>query len=178
MKTISLKTGQTVKIRRADKEDAAAMIDYICQIVTETDFLTIGPGDFTISLGEEENFIASFIEAKNSIFLVAEIDGRLVGAAHFDGGKHPRLRHTGEMGITVVKEYWGIGIGKALMDCVINWAKECGVIKKINLLVHQDNYKASNLYKKFGFQKEGIRTREFCIQGKLFDATLMGLTID
>jgi RimJ/RimL family protein N-acetyltransferase len=82
------------------------------------------------------------------------------------------------MGISVRKKYWGLGIGSLLLKVIIEWAKGTQVIRKIDLLTRADNEKAMKLYEKYGFRKEGILTRDMCINGIFYDSVSMGLPID
>lgn len=109
--------------------------------------------------------------------MIAEIDGRIVGNLNFDGGQRPRTRHMGEFGLTVLKDYWGQGVGSILLKYLINWSRETGVIKKINLTVREDNKTAIKLYKKFGFKEEGFITRFFYLEGKFYNALKMGIEL-
>ena len=53
MRVIELKSGETVVIREAVEDDACAMIDYLDMGAGETDFLTFGPGEFTLTSDQE-----------------------------------------------------------------------------------------------------------------------------
>lgn len=177
-KTISLTNGKEVVIREAVATDARELIAYVQKIAGETDFLTLGPGEFSSCVTAEEDYIEDFAAGDNRIFLIAEINGHIIGVSHFGGGETIRMHHTGEFGVGVFKEYWSQGIGLALMEQLLGWARNSGMIRKINLRVHKDNKRAIDLYVRLGFKSEGVKTREFCIDGIFYDAILMGLEID
>ncbi|MGB4723089.1 MAG: GNAT family N-acetyltransferase, partial [Defluviitoga tunisiensis] len=80
--------------------------------------------------------------------------------------------------MSVKKAYWGLGIGSNLLAYLIDWARETGVIRKINLKVREDNVRARALYEKFGFKTEGIITRYFYIEGKFYNVIEMGLEVN
>jgi len=80
--------------------------------------------------------------------------------------------------VSVLKSYWSLGIGKHLIQSLLDWAKDGGIIRKINLQVKEDNEAGKVLYKKLGFHEEGRLTRDFCIDGKLYDSICMGIHID
>lgn len=117
-------------------------------------------------------------EGNNQLFLIAEVKGTIVGNLIFRGGVRVRTQHVGEFGVSIIKEYWGFGIGKLLIEELLEWARKGGIIKKINLKVRTDNHSAIYLYKKMGFQDEGLLTREFLIDGEFVDRFQMGLQID
>lgn len=172
-----LKDERLVTIRPANRTDALAMVIYLQQIPCESDYLTFGPGEVWVNEADEIAVISS-AQSENCLMLVAIIDGCLVGNLHFRGGTRIRTRHTGEFGISVLKKYWGLGIGKTMLDYLLIWAKKSGIIKKINLRVRSDNLAAIHLYQKIGFINEGLIIHEYFINGQYYDALLMGITID
>lgn len=177
-KRIELKNGQVLVIREAEKKDAAQVIEYVERIAGETDFLTFGPGEFNMSVEDEEKFIESHFESPNQLFIVAEVAATIVGTVVFTGGDKPRIQHTGEFGCSVLKDYWGLGIGTVLVESLIEWAKSSRTVKKINLKVMPDNDRAVRLYERFGFVREGLITREYFFAGQFHDNVFMGLQID
>ncbi len=148
MKRIEVR-GKEAVIRRAVKSDAQALLDYLDMIGGESDFLTFGAEGLGITLEEEENFIESNMKRDNGLFIVVELGGRIVGNLSFAGGMKPRTRHTGEFGVSVLKEFWGQGIGKELITYLIDWAKDTGIVTKINLKVRTDNIRGIGLWGQF-----------------------------
>ena len=177
MKEIIIKNKKVI-IREADKTDAKALIEYLNVIGGESDFLTFGIGQFDKSIEQEQDFIENVLEKENALFIIAEVNGKIVGNLNFSGGPRQRTAHSGEFGVSVLKEYWGTGIGKELIEYLINWSKNSGIIRKINLRVRTDNTRGIHLYKKFGFLEEGIIKRDFLINGEFYDSLQMGLLID
>lgn len=173
-----LKSGATVLIRPVQKTDAQAILDYVEAIAGETDYITFGPGEFGNALAQEEAFIEKTGQSDNCLMLAALVEGRVVGLLTFEGGKRPRLRHQGSMGITVRRDYWGLGIGGRLMATLIAWARAGGVIRKINLQTREDNPRAIALYQRMGFVVAGKTTRATCINGQFYDTLVMGLELD
>lgn len=178
MATAILKNGQQVNVMKAVEADAPALIAYMNQICRESDNLTFGPGDLTITEKEEVHFIRSANSQANALFLVAVVDQRIVGNLNFTGGNRPRTAHAGEFGMSVLREFWGHGLGTILLEQLISWAKGTGTIRKINLRVRTDNMSAIRLYHQAGFQVEGIISREFKINDVFHDLMYMGLKLD
>ena len=165
-------------IRKAVKSDAQALINYINTIAGESDFLTFGVGELMVSKEQEEAFIESIDSRENALLIIAEIDGKIVGNLNFSGGARKRILHTGEFGMSVLKNYWRKGIGEQLLTYLIDWSKNTGIIRKLNLRVRTDNISGICLYKKLGFKEEGIVTRDFEINNEFYDSILMGLEIN
>ena len=65
-----------------------------------------------------------------------------------------RLAHRCDMGVSVLKEFWGLGIASEIMKVIIDKAKEVG-FEQIELQVVEENAPARHLYKKFGFYETG-----------------------
>lgn len=177
MKVINV-NNEKIMIRKVNKSDAKALIEYLNVIGGESDFLTFGIGQFGISVEQEEDFIEGVLQNKNALFIIAEVNGKVVGNLNFSGGQRQRTAHVGEFGVSILKEYWGNGIGEELIKYLISWSKSSGIIRKINLRVRTDNIRGINLYKKFGFLEEGIVKRDFLINDEFYDSLLMGLMID
>jgi len=175
---VRLKSGEQMIIREATCHDAADLVAYVESISGESDFLTFGPGEFGITVDEERKFLESFSKRKNGLYLIAMIDGKIVGTLSFSGGTRPRTAHCGEFGLSVRRDHWGKGIGTALLGCFLQWCKDSKVIRKVNLKVRTDNEAAIGLYKKMGFKVEGVTTRNFLVNGVFYDSLIMGCEID
>jgi RimJ/RimL family protein N-acetyltransferase len=153
----TLKNEETVLIRRLDVSDAAAMMDLMKTVVTETRFLGREPGEFTFTLEEEREIIKNKSQDPHSLWLTAEINGRLVASWSVGGiGNRKRFQHRASMGITILKEYWGLGLGSILMREGIAWCRKSG-LEQIELDVVADNTRAIALYKKAGFEISGTK---------------------
>lgn len=178
MQRLKLKNGDAIIIRRATRNDANGIVECINKISSESDFLTFGKGEFVINIEQEEKFLEDILRQNNAIFVVVEINSKIVGTLSFSGGERPRISHTGELSISILEEYWGNGIGTELIKYLIDWCKQSGVIRKINLQVRNDNFSAIHIYKKLGFTEEGVITRFLQVNGILYDGLFMGYTID
>ena len=110
--------------------------------------------------------------------VVAEIAGEVAGVFKIDASPRSRLRHIAILAISVRKKHWRKGVAAALMQCLLDWAKGNGIIRKINLSVLAHNEGAIALYERFGFEKEGLNPRGAIIEGEFFDAIAMGIAID
>jgi putative acetyltransferase len=68
------------------------------------------------------------------------------------------------------------GIGRALLEQAVEWARESGV-EKLELHVFPHNEPAIRLYEQFGFEHEGLRRGHFRRGGQLVDAVLMAYRV-
>lgn len=178
MERILLKSGEMITVRKAVVDDAEGLIYHVNTIAGESEFITFGPGEFEITVEKEREILEAYAKADNKIFLVAEVDNEIIGCVTFAGGGRERTKHTGEFGISIRQKYWGQGIGTVLLNRLIIWAKDSGIVRKINLRVRSDNERGIKLYTKMGFVKEGLLTRDMHTNGKFYDSLQMGLQID
>jgi RimJ/RimL family protein N-acetyltransferase len=178
MQTYLLKNGSRLTLREAEPRDAEAMLIFVEQTAHESENLTRGPGEFTLSVEQERDFLAASAQAPTSLFLLAEVAGELAGNLNFSAGNRQRIRHIGDMGIAVLQKYWNLGIGGRLLTYMVDWARATATIRKIDLRVRVDNPAAIHLYEKYGFVREGRITRGFYLRGEFIDLYTMGLQID
>ena len=172
-----LKDGRNLVIREARGEDARAVLEYVEAVSGETDFLTFGRGEFELSEAEEEDYLRGCREADNRLYILGLIDDRIVSTLTFTGGRRSRVRHSGEFGMSVRRQYWGLGIGSLMIDRLVDWARASGIVKKVNLRVRTDNLRAIALYEGKGFVVEGTLRREILLDGAYFDHHWMGLEL-
>jgi ribosomal protein S18 acetylase RimI-like enzyme len=105
--------------------------------------------------------------------LVAVADGKVIGSIHVGTSGHG----FGEIGMAVAREWRGRGVGSALMEAAIDWARAQG-LHKLSLGVFAHNAAGLALYRKYGFVEEGRRVKHYRRQsGELWDSIEMGLLL-
>lgn len=155
-------------IREAKPKDAEEIILMVKQVMKETGFFPHTAEEFNITVDNEIEYMKS-----TALFLLAEIDGKIAGSATLDRSDLKKLNHNVTFGITILKEYCGLGIGSILMEKVIEWTKSEGV-EKIELEVFENNISAIKLYNKFGFIEEGRRKKMIKTDEGYLDMIIMG----
>ena len=166
--------GTTYKIRSAVNEDAEQLSEIRLQIDGETENLDREKGEAYIDVQGFEQLIKSDTENRKNLFLVAVVRGKVVGFSRCEGNILKRFSHKVEFGVGVLKEYWGLGIGKSLLRESITWADANG-IKKVTLNVLETNEKAIKLYQNFSFEIEGIlKNDKILSDGKYYNTVVMG----
>ncbi|MCD7034538.1 GNAT family N-acetyltransferase [Metabacillus sp. GX 13764] len=175
---IDLKDGKLVMIREAEKKDAEQIIEFYNKVGGETDFLSFGKDEFQKDAEEYSRSIEEAHLADNSIMLLALLDNKIISIATIHSSQKPRNRHVGTLGIVISKEFTGLGLGRILMERLIEWTKQNGVTKRISLVTREDNIPAIALYKKLGFQEEGLIIGDTYINGIYYNTLLMGLSFD
>lgn len=166
-----------ILISRAVADDAQAMLEYLNTVGGETDNLTFGKEGLTISVEDEKIFLQSLENSTSSMMLVAKHKGKIVGIAGLSGYPKERMKHRGELAVSVLKAFWGNGIASRLMEEILAFAKDVANIEIISLEVRSDNVRAIGLYKKYGFEKIGEFKGFFKIDDAFVDFDLMNLYI-
>ncbi|HAT4255113.1 GNAT family N-acetyltransferase [Clostridium perfringens] len=123
---------------------------------------------------EEEELIKEKIinRGKNQYWYVAEENGKVIGLGILMNHGNLRRKHVGVITLMVNSDYQNKGIGSLLMDKLINLSESLNIIR-LELCVFRDNYKAINLYKKFGFKEEGIKIKSALKNGEYVDEIIM-----
>jgi RimJ/RimL family protein N-acetyltransferase len=166
--------GLCYSIRSAIEKDAKSLSEVRVQIDGETENLDREQGEAYIDEAGFKQIIKEDSERINHLFLVAEVNDRIIGFSRCEGNPLKRTSHKVEFGVCVLKEYWGFGIGKKFLEECIQWADNNG-IKKISLNVLETNEKAVKLYQKYGFEVEGtLKKDKLLSDGKYYNTVLMG----
>lgn len=123
---------------------------------------------------EEEELIKEKIinRGKNQYWYVAEENGKVIGLGILMNHGNLRRKHVGVITLMVNSDYQNKGVGSLLMDKLINLSESLNIIR-LELCVFRDNYKAINLYKKFGFKEEGIKVKSALKNGEYIDEIMM-----
>ena len=97
--------------------------------------------------------------------LVAVADGRIVGSAGLHRtAQSPRRAHAMLLGMSVISEYQGRGVGTALMEALLEIADGWLTVTRLELTVFTDNERAIALYRKHGFELEGTH-KAYALRG-------------
>ena len=123
---------------------------------------------------EEEELIKEKIinRGKNQYWYVAEENGKVIGLGILMNHGNLRKKHVGVITLMVNSDNQNKGVGSLLMDKLINLSESLNIIR-LELCVFRDNYKAINLYKKFGFKEEGIKVKSALKNGEYADEIMM-----
>ena len=172
----TLKNGKKITIRQAELNDAEALLRYVEEIFKDDKFLLTTRREIAedLTVEKQRERIEKYLNKSGMIILIAEVDGVIAGASGVDNDSKKRRRHVGKVGMSVLKEYRGIGCGTALLQSIIKWAKEDKIIEKLGLEVFASNAGAIGLYKKLGFREQGRALRELKInEDEYVDMILM-----
>ena len=115
---------------------------------------------------------------ENVTFGAFDEKGQLVGLTGFRREEEAKKRHKGVIwGMYVPKELRGQGIGKALLEAAIEYAKSLPDLERINLAVVLTNKEARLLFVAHGFQSYGTERKALKLHDRYFDQELMTLPL-
>ncbi|MEK4572898.1 GNAT family N-acetyltransferase [Bacillus sp. FSL E2-8868] len=170
--------GLTYAVRSAVQTDAEQLSEIRVQIDGETENMDREAGEGFIDKIGFQKIVKTDSEEMKNLFLVVEVHNRIVGFSRCEGSNLKRLSHKVEFGVCILREFWGYGMGKSLLQQSIQWADE-NEVKKISLQVLETNEKAIQLYKKLGLEVEGILKNDKKLSdGKYYNTVVMGRFTD
>lgn len=158
-------------IREATVNDAEKLQEYIVRFFNER-LTTVYQHDWRPTIEDERRFIENLNTTSNSVLLVAENQGKVVGMLDFHGEVHRQSFHVGQFGMSVDNDFRSMGIGTKLVEYLLEWASK-NKISRIELQVFENNFGAIRLYEKIGFHKYGCRNNAVIIDGEAVDVILM-----
>lgn len=174
----TLKNGITVLIREAQEEDAQALQEMVRTYIGQARYLLTTPSEFNLTVQQEAQWIRSFLMPENSLLLLAEHNGQLIGNIDLTGGQRNRVKHTSLIGIGMLEDWQQVGLGRVLLECAINWARQNPVVELLWLQCIAANAPALALYRKTGFEECGRQPAFFKLDETTYeDNVIMSLRV-
>ena len=160
-KTVVLKGGVEILVRNAVASDARALRETMRRAHAQSDYLLSYPDEQSIDDEQDARSLEETERSCNEVELIAVIDGRIVGSAGVSAVRSRRkVAHRARFGISILREYWGMGIGRVLMEASIDCARQAGY-SQLELEVVADNERAVSLYRRAGVEEYGRNPRGY-----------------
>lgn len=161
-------------IRQVQSADLKSLVELYEQLAIETAFLSDDQVNKSLATRTQQmtQQIEQYNQHPTSIMLVVELQGDIIALGTLATLPGSRQSHVAEVGIGVLKEFWGNGIASILLDELLHFAKETS-LKVITLEVVQENKRAIALYKKFGFMIVGSLSKRLHADQKYYDTYVM-----
>ena len=161
LKTVRLKDGRECRIRSGEERDTQAMLDNFVLTHAQTDFLCTYPDETVRTAADKGQRLQNRLDDPGEVELLAEVDGIVTSTAGVGRiGTREKLRHRAELGISLDAAWWGLGIGRALLEACIECARSAGYAQ-LELEVVADNVRALSLYRSAGFVEYGRNPKGF-----------------
>jgi ribosomal protein S18 acetylase RimI-like enzyme len=184
---LTLRTGRHGLLREARPEDAAGLLALERAIVQARQGVVKQPDEVApdVATFAAQREGAGLHRTDGSAFpLVVEGEGgALLGEASVLRVGYRMLRHVGVLGIGVHPDAQGLGVGRLLMEHLLQWVRshrdaDGQRVLRVELSVRADNPRAIALYRALGFVHEGTHRGYLrADDGSLVDEHLMGLSL-
>ncbi|MEQ1652005.1 MAG: GNAT family N-acetyltransferase [Hyphomicrobium sp.] len=156
------------EIRQIRDEDVESFYAAFSSVVFEHKYLAfLDPPP----IEETRAFIRNNIE-KGYPQLVAIADGDVVGWCDIIPPDRAVSAHVGILGIALMPDWRGNGLGERLMRAALGAADAFGYLR-VELSVFSHNTRAYKLYCKLGFSDEGAKVRGILLDGVFYDEIMM-----
>lgn len=171
---ITLKDGRKALLRNPlPEQDAAALVACLRQICGETEFLLRYPEECDWTEEKERDILTEIVASEHRLMLVCEAEGGIVGMCGLNLHPQIKFRHRADVDLSLLRRFWDLGIGTAMLNALIRKAREKGVLQ-MELEYIDGNARARALYEKLGFEQfavhpDAIRMKD----GRMVDTICM-----
>ena len=156
-----LKDGRKCIIRNAVRSDGEAGLEVFIKTHQETDNLLSYPDEISFTAESEGEYLQKKTDSENEVELLAIVDSKAVGLAGIEQiSPKYKLRHRCDFGISILQDYWGLGIGRAMLEACRECAEQAG-FEQMELEVVAENERAVQMYERAGFTEYGRNPRDF-----------------
>ena len=165
-----------ILVRRADPGDAAGLVELAEEVGREEGRWILTTSGWR-TVAEERRYLKAVQRHADAAVFVVENDGRIVGRLSLSRDPHPSSQHVADLGLMVAADHRRRGIGRALLEEAVRWARDSRV-RKLELHVFPWNEPALRLYESFGFEREGLRLKHYARGREYVDAILMAYHLE
>lgn len=178
--SFTLKDGRSAVLRNPQERDVPGLLEYLVKSAEESEFILRSPEECAKYTPESEaEWVQSARTSENNAVLVCEVDGRIAGNCEVRHHTQLKTRHRANIGIALMKEFWGLGIGTAMFREMIEIARSWEDVTHLELEFVEGNSRARGLYEKMGFRIVGLRPDAFRMKdGSLRNEYMMMRKLD
>lgn len=142
---------EVVDVRPAEVTDAAQLLALLAQLGRESNTFTVDDGIEELSETDEAEQIERISGTTTNVIFVAVLGDRLIGVSTVQASTDFSAAQ-GEVGVAVLKEFWGMGLGTALVEEILDWARNYSSLERLVLTVQLRNTRAAKLYQHLRFE--------------------------
>jgi RimJ/RimL family protein N-acetyltransferase len=178
-KRFALANGSRVTLRVLRWEDLDAILEFINNLVDEKQGnkkSTLYTGfDRRVTREEEAEWLAQTLVAiagESVINIVADIGGKIIANGDVTRGRYKDTHHHGHLGLTMISNYRGQGIGRRMIETLVRESRNAG-LRTLDTEFLAENETARRAYEKAGFKQAGIIPHKVFRNGRYFDGLVM-----
>ena len=165
-----------MEIRQAKLGDETNLVSLFSLLDQETNFMLMETGERKTTIEKQAEIIKEFTKSNTRVLFVASEGKQIVGFLGGTSGSATRERHTIHIAMGVLASYWGKSIGTELLQAMFTWSTD-NHFHRIELTVMEANKRANALYKKSGFEIEGVRKDSLKVDGNYVNEFYMAKLI-
>lgn len=165
------KIGKKSIIRKANESDTSQILA-VMKDAEQSGFMLFAPDERNMAPASLSKLINSINQTHTSGFFIAEHEDEILGYLLLKAETLSRTSHRAQIAVGVHSKSRGKGIGTALFDYMIQWAK-MSQLHRLELTVIEYNEQAVHLYKKMGFEVEGVKKNSLLIDGQYVNELYM-----
>ncbi len=173
-----LKNGESVTIREATRKDAGALITAVGTYLSTSPHLITTVEEFNPTSRSEARWIEGMARESNSLLLVALHRKTIIGNLTLKGEARKKIRHNATLGVGIIPEWRGQGLGRLLIESAVQWARDSSVLENLWLQVFSGHTQGIELYEKLGFEKTGVQQKYVLYKGEYTDSITMRLALN
>lgn len=169
--------GRAFTVRSARPREAGRVLDHAWRVRAEPEVSIEDQDEFRCDVDHLRGILKAALEADNGFFLVAAAGDDVVATLSVAGGRYGKVRHVGEIGVSVHAGWRRRGVARRLLEVALEHARSSPVLRRLSLDVFAGNTAAIRLYESFGFAHEGRRRGHVRLGGRDEDVLAMGLLL-
>jgi len=176
-RSFDAKDGRRVVLRTLKWDDLEDCLEFINSLVDEKANIL---RDQKVTREAEIEWLAkalSRMELEEVVYLVAEVDGKVVASSELSRRLSGYDKHVGSIGIAIKKGFRDLGIGTEMMKTLVEQGKSWG-LKVLTLTVFANNARALHVYRKSGFVETGRIPKRFFKEGQYLDEVIMTMMLE
>lgn len=173
------RNNQQIELRTPTTDEAQTTLDAMIEISESSPYILSTPESFKQRTTESQTkWIQDSISSQTSIIIAAYFNGKIIGFCNGQSYKDIKRSHRATLGVSLHPQYRGLGLGRKMMEILIENMKKFSEVKIIELDVMVNNRMALKLYESLGFKKAGIFPKAFILpSGEISDNLKMYLEV-